>query len=697
MACSATLKAALKQTTLDPLVRVVLTSGASSYTYALTRLLAADEVQEPYSHTAELVLDNSDGEFTARDLRGYQAVIGWGAVSSAGAEYCDGPPLRVIRQELVSEEGKLTCRLLCIGIPEQLAEDRASDAYVSESTDTTTVQGVVNAILAATMSCYTHCDAVPYQWDSTDSMATSYKPRDGFRVYTNGSRLAGIRRLLDFTTCVMRVEDDGKVHLFTPTTTGTTYDQEFSLAAGSHAFFQKAGRQTLVIPNRVIAHNPEDWPTSCSGSATDAASYALLPKTQYQVVAAASNAEAAAVAACILAKYQLHTPVARLTVPLTPAVRPLDYVKVTDARLSDSVTGNVGLVRHRYAAGGYRKPFTWQTDIELGGWSSVRALANKLEVYPTPQGYDRLNRLVVKDLEAENIRADNIVLEWLTTAGDIDLSKIGDDLDSLGDGTTYAKLKKTSISAGNILLSSAVEVKTGTNSKWYDIGYVEIDSDYGITISGQDLIFELGTEQHYIYPSSGELDIMSESGCDIRFLNGPVKLSCDLDPKTDSSYDLGSSSYRYDDVWCDDLHVTTPPWDSADDLALVRAMRADPQDGRKYDRSTIPPMLRASHRKAEKVEKRRRRIDRDHDEIRAILDREISRETRPEKKAMLLARRSRVGSDREARIARYAASLDDDSTLSVGNAIGLLIGSVRQLADQVDALTARLDNMKGGE
>jgi len=433
-----------------------------------------------------------------------------------------------------------------------------------------------------------------------------------------------------------------------------------------------------------------------SGSATDATSYALLPKVQYQVAAVGSTTEANNVAAAILSKYHLQTPVARLNVPLTPAVRPLDYVKVTDARMGDSAAGNVGLVRHRWAAGGYRKRYTWQTDIELGGWASVRSLANKLEVYPTPQGYDRLARLVVKDLEAENIRADNIVLEWLQTDGDVDLSKIGDTIDHLNDGSTYSKLRSTDISAGHILLSSLVEVKTGTSSKWYDVGYIEIDADTGLTISGQDLIFEYGTEEHYIYPSDGELDFMSDTGCDFRFLNGPIKLSCDMDPKSDGTYDLGMTSYRYDDIYCDDLHVTNTPWDHEDDLSLVRGIKADAKDGSTYDRTSIPSMLKASHRKTEKVAKRATRIDSDDEEMRQMLLEAAEKETRPEKKAMLLARRERVGADRDAKVARYESSLDDDTTLSVGNSLGLLFGAIRQLADQVDVMAERLSMLEKG-
>ncbi len=697
MTCSDSLKTALAGATIDPLVRVALTWGGTVLTYARDRVLSAEETIEPYAHSAELVLDNADGEFTATDLRGYHTVIGWGAVTAEGEEYVDSPPLTIIRHELCSSQGVLTCRLWCQGVPDGMAEDRASESYVPPRTDTTTLQSLINAILSASLPCYSHCESVPYAWDGADALATGYRPRDGFRIYMNGSRLAAVRRLLDFTACAMRVESDGRLHFFPPVTSGAAYDHEFSLGAGAHAFLQKAGRQTLVIPNRIEVRTPEDWPVTYTGSAMDGGSYALMPRAQFQVAAADSTAQAALVAESILAKHRLQSPVARLTVPLAPQVRVLDYLRVVDERLGDSVTGNAGLVRHRWAAGSSRTPHIWQTDIELGGWSTVRSLANKLEVYPTPQGYERLGRLTVKNLEAENIRAGSIVLEWLTGAGAVDLSKIGDTLDHLADGTTYAKLRSTSISAGNILLSSAVRVKTGTNSMWYDVGYVQIDADVGLTIAGQDLIFAYGAQRHYIYPSSYELDIMSASGCDIRFLNGPVKLSCHMDPKSDNTYDLGYSSRRFGAIFCHDLYVSNQPWDTVDDLELVRGIRADLSNGRSYDRSTIPPMLKASHRKEEKVQRRAEQIDRDDAEIRSILDGAVAREMRPEKRAELLAVREEVGKDRQERIDRYADSLEEDCCISLGNAVGLLIGAVRQLADRVDALGVRIESLEKGE
>ncbi len=227
--------------------------------YTRDRILSADETAEPYGHTAELLLDNADGELTGSDLRGYDAVIGWGAITSVGEEYLDSPPLTVVRQELLSERGVLTCRLLCQGVPDGLAEDRASESYVPTASDTTTVQLLINAVLSGSLPCYAHCAPVACQWDDADALAATYRPRDGFRIYTNGSRLAAVRRLLDFTGCAMRVEADGKLHFRQPVTTGETYDHEFSLASGSHAFLQKAGRRALVVPNRIVVRTPEDW------------------------------------------------------------------------------------------------------------------------------------------------------------------------------------------------------------------------------------------------------------------------------------------------------------------------------------------------------------------------------------------------------------------------------------------------------
>ncbi|MCK9355814.1 MAG: hypothetical protein M0R22_01510, partial [Dehalococcoidia bacterium] len=75
MSVTETLAAALRQPTVDPLVRAVLTLGETTLTYGRSRILSAEETMEPYSHVGELLLDNADGELTSRDLRGYRLTI----------------------------------------------------------------------------------------------------------------------------------------------------------------------------------------------------------------------------------------------------------------------------------------------------------------------------------------------------------------------------------------------------------------------------------------------------------------------------------------------------------------------------------------------------------------------------------------------------------------------------------------------
>ena len=57
-----------------------------------------------------------------------------------------------------------------------------------------------------------------------------------------------------------------------------------------------------------------------------------------------------------------------------------------------------------------------------------------------------------------------------------------DDMDGVPEGTTYGKLRRTNLSAGNIKLTSNVVV----DGKWYDESGVEIDANKGINIYGKE-------------------------------------------------------------------------------------------------------------------------------------------------------------------------------------------------------------------
>jgi len=462
---SATLLAEQKQMSVTPLVKLVLTHGETTHEYDLTRILKLTHNEEAYSHKLSVVLENADGALSALDLKGYKAALSFGLVTGEGDEVSACAPQWVLWHQLDSAPGLLRAELTCVGIPNLLAEDRASAKYLPEASDTKTVKTLIQQICGATLSCFSHCKAYEVVFDSEDSLIGSYCPKDGFRVYVNGSRLASLRRLIDYTHCVMRFAGDGKIHILNPTITGEVYDQEYTLESG-HTFFSKAYRRMLVMPNYISVSTQDDAETAYAGYASDEESIDALGYTvrQFEQCALISNAQADAIAAAILSKYRLWSERGAASAPMNVGAEIWDYVKVTDQRQEDSRVGNIGSLTRTYNAGepgpsGSRSPTEFSLRFSFGGWLSVRALLSDIETYPSGFGNagQDLSRLSVKDLYAENITADNIDMVWLDPDNTIDLSKIGDSLDNLPDGETYARVKSLHMDAeGGLILNEHI-------------------------------------------------------------------------------------------------------------------------------------------------------------------------------------------------------------------------------------------------
>jgi len=200
----------------------------------------------------------------------------------------------------------------------------------------------------AGIDCFDHCEAYEVVYDSEDSLIDTYLPKDGFKIYENDTRLATINKLLAYTGCVKRAEDDGKIHVFVPTTTGTSYDYEYSLSDSDHKFFSKSLRDSLVIPNRVVVHSYSDDTDQYTGNYTSAASYALLPKSEFIKAKLVSNAQATALATARIAQLEMAAQRGNASVPLNVGAEVHDYIKVTDSRASDSRAGNIGSIRRSY-------------------------------------------------------------------------------------------------------------------------------------------------------------------------------------------------------------------------------------------------------------------------------------------------------------------------------------------------------------
>ena len=228
------LLAAQKQGLLSPKPKLVLSkAGESDVTYTESRFLSINQEEQPYRFNAKVVLDNSDGGLTSLDFKGWKATLYWGLVTTAGKKYSDTAPLWVTSQQLDSSPGVLSCELTMLGIPDMMDLDEASADYLPEETDIKTVKTLIREIAGDTgvthLACFNHTTKYDTVFDSEDSLIGTYKPKNSFRIYTGGSRLAAIQRLLSYTKCVMRFEDDGKIHILQPTISGTIYDYEYSL------------------------------------------------------------------------------------------------------------------------------------------------------------------------------------------------------------------------------------------------------------------------------------------------------------------------------------------------------------------------------------------------------------------------------------------------------------------------------------
>ena len=221
-ALSATLLAAQKAKSLHPIVKIVLTQGVNSYTYTRTRIWDVSHKEHPNSTKLEIELDNADKTLTALDFKGYQAVLSFGLTTSAGEEYSDTAPLKVIDQRFNSTSGRLSCILTCIGTKDLMSLDKALSYYQPDSTSTDTVKTILSAVLGGTLAPFTHCTALTVVYDSEDALIDTYVPAAAFRIYKGESRLSVVNRLMRYTGCQWIMQEDGYVHVFVPVISSAT-------------------------------------------------------------------------------------------------------------------------------------------------------------------------------------------------------------------------------------------------------------------------------------------------------------------------------------------------------------------------------------------------------------------------------------------------------------------------------------------
>ena len=445
-----TLVKAQQSTSVKALTKLVLTSGSTTYTYTKENILDYKKTEDGPLQSLEITLNNADQSLTDIDFRAYEGVLSNGAVTTRGEEYSACAPMTVISQQFNSDPKKLECTLYLEGICNLMQSDQACETYQPDSDNTDSIRDLIDAIAGATLDAFSHCTEYTTVWEyGYDDLADTYQPKDDFRVYVGNNRLSKINQLLDLTKNVMVPKADGKLHIFKPVTSGSSYDYQYSLEDSDipHPFFAKALRNTLVIPNYVQVHSRCDDDPIYTGTATDATSFALLRKYAFKEARLDSNDQAESIAEAILVKAQMWCEAGAVDVPMNVGAEVYDYVKVTDEREDDYRIGNIGkLVRHF----NLRKN-EWRLSFTFGNWQNARKALGELGI-TADDLENSFSRLRVGDLYAEHILADNIDLVWIDSDGNIDLSQIGDTLDNLPDGETYARTRSLHLDASGVYL-----------------------------------------------------------------------------------------------------------------------------------------------------------------------------------------------------------------------------------------------------
>jgi len=569
---------------ISPAVRLTLSHGVDEVVLGRENILPIRHSEASYSHRADVVLDGS-GDLAATDYRGWGASIGYGAVTPSGDEYSSSAPLRVTGQEVLSSGGKLALRLEMRGIPDMLSHDRASEAYLPADTDTKTVAELVRAVLGdsgvSMLGCFSHGQPYEVVFEGTDDLMTGYRPRDGFRIYMNGSRLSALKRLLDFTRCVARFGGDGAVHIYVPATEGAVYDYEYSLQGG-HTFFSHASRDSLVVPNYVVVRShPGDSP-QYYGYASDAEGISAYREVRYQKYARLeSDTQAGDIAGAILSGFRLEAQKGEAVVPLNCGAEVFDYVRVTDGRSGKSRSGNIGSLTRKYEAGQYTM------DFSFGGWLKERELIARLEV-ASDMGLD-FYRLGVKNLHAERIRAENMDVA--------ELSAISADIGTVSAGTikgvtfrVYGDRLEIYSYDGDTLRGYLEGIVGGVALRSVDGGDVTLDSSDDINLdpaSGSPVRMngDMRMNTGCAVQSTGDLEIDPDGGDVIPLL---------------TSYDLGNATYYWDNIEYSDLIDRTPsPYfiegavaklDSLTTHTSVKKREGHPDRVvRTFDRESLPP------------------------------------------------------------------------------------------------------------
>ncbi len=407
---------AQKSNNHSPLFQIVVDGD----THKRDRILSIEEMETPDSHTATVVLDNSDKALDAEDYKGLQCIMSLGEIDANGVERLSAlPKFYVMGMDLHSSEGLLIATLSLIGEPNMLDLDVANQYLNGNNSGQDTIKDLLTAVAGNSFLPFTHTTIWTPTYDSEDSLLDTLQPKDAVNIDLNDSKLNVINRLLLLTKVVKRLEDDGEIHFFVPTISGQTWvaatayvlldyvqpatpnnnftyrcttagtsggseptfpttaggtvndngvvwtavapDYEYALdVAGEHTFLKKVNRNPFVIPNSVKVSSFPDDGDGFTGTATDAVSAAIRTIQVFFEQSVADNAQALAIAKTHIENYRLRNETGSGEVPMNVGAETGDWTKFTDKRQNDVKLGNIGYLQR------FIGPNKWKMRIGLG-------------------------------------------------------------------------------------------------------------------------------------------------------------------------------------------------------------------------------------------------------------------------------------------------------------------------------------------
>jgi len=342
------------------LLKCDLSYGATEYSYTKATIKTLSDVEQVFSRKSQLMLDDTDKVLHGRDLEGYKAVLSYGLITRAGEEWIATSPLWVAGQDRDSYRTHLECNLELEGIFDRMQKHKARSTLTLESDDTQTVKDLLTGLADTTItdgtnSPYSDYPAYTITFDSgydDDGLIDTFIPADSFRIGLRETRLAKFKELLKYTNAVARIGNDGEIHIFTPVTSGTTYDNYYTLVQGRdyHNFFNKRFRRRVVSPNYITFMNHPSHDDTYTGFAKDdSADLTDMQEYEDHYCRPVSNAQCTALAGALLSKYQMAAEKGAGVLPFVHfGQETYDYVNFVDARAGDERSGNVGSISKLY-------------------------------------------------------------------------------------------------------------------------------------------------------------------------------------------------------------------------------------------------------------------------------------------------------------------------------------------------------------